>query len=204
MRAEKNLRDAIGGNSVHRVVDGGFGSLDEFEAARDGEFYDFVEFVARGKFGRVRGAQRAGFKLQIADGSERGGIAHGGASGIRFGLIRLRVLLRGGLRCGCLRLPGRRPSGDRRGKNRKDRDKAPATAQSPKITSSAKLDFRCAPHDVISHRQIEENVRLNWRILPRNRFGRRLSLSRQPPFIEIHSQKSFDAVSVHLAFWLHL
>ena len=118
LRAEKNLRDAIGGNSVHRVVDGGLGSLDEFEAARDGEFYDFVEFVARGKFGRVRGAHSAGFKLQIADGRKRGGIAHGGASGIRFGLIRLRVLLRDRLRRALrierLRFTGQRANADHR------------------------------------------------------------------------------------------
>ena len=99
-------------------MDGGLGSLDEFEAARDGEFYDLVEFVAGGKFGRVRGAQRAGFKLQIADGRERGGIAHRRARGIRFGLVRLRVLLRWAWLLGLL--DGGRPSGNRRGQQGND------------------------------------------------------------------------------------
>jgi len=89
LRAEEHLRDAIGRNAVYRVVNGGLGRLDEFDAARDGELYNFVEFVAGGKFGRVCGAKRAGFKLQIADGRKRGGIANGGAGGIGFGLVRI-------------------------------------------------------------------------------------------------------------------
>ena len=67
----------------------------------------------------------------------------------------------------------------------------------------AELDSRCAPPDVISHRQIEGMFAELAHPVPKL-YELRFSHPRQPPFIEIHSQESFDGVSVHLAFWLHL
>lgn len=141
-------------------MNGGLGRLDEFEAARDGEFDDFVEFIAGGKFGRARGAQRAGLKLQIADGRKRGGIAHRRARGIGFGLVGLFVRVRAGLRCGLrrgrLRLTGRRARGDRRCKNRKKQSKVPASAHSPKTFSLPVWISDAHRRNVISYSAFKE------------------------------------------------
>jgi hypothetical protein len=64
-------------------------------------------------------------------------------------------------------LPGRRPSGDRRGKNRRDKDKAPATAQSPKITSQPNW-ISDEHRPMLSHIAKLMECSLNWRILSRN------------------------------------
>jgi hypothetical protein len=183
-------------------VDGGRGGLDEFEAPRNGEFYDFVEFVTGGKFGRVRGSVGAGFKLQIADGGKSGGIAHRGAGGIRFGLVPLFVLLRSGLRGGRLRLAGRWPSGDGR-KKRTDRGKARATERSPKTNSLP--EWTSEPHriDVISYSLIPRTHNGRPHRVPTSNEGEH-SLPCQPPFIEIHWQEIFDVLSGYLASWLHL
>ena len=130
-------------------MDGGLGRLDEFEALRNCEFDDFIEFVARGEFGRVRGPHRAGFKLQIAGGRKCGGIAHRRASRICYGLVGLRVLSRGGLRNGWLRLARRRPRGER-GKKRKNGRDAQAAVRHTQMATLPETSSDAHRTDVIS------------------------------------------------------
>src|SRR6266550_3910319 len=84
LRAKKYIGHFVCGVSVNGGACDRYAGSQQFQTGRHGKFEDFVQTVARRKFGRVIRSEHPGFKLEVTHWRQRCWSRNGWASGIRY------------------------------------------------------------------------------------------------------------------------